>query len=94
MTAKQRLFFAPKNKKLAGVISIKNPTRFKKSITTLKKNGLTVKEKRALVLARNRAGAQLKRKNLSMKERKQFTKIVNTRIPNVSSKARRGKRKR
>ncbi len=38
------------------------------------------KEKRALVLARNRAAAQLKRKALSPKERREFREISKQKI--------------
>lgn len=69
------LFGPPKDKYLAREVSIRSPTAFKESIRTLKKGGLHLNEKSALVLARNRAGAQLKRHNLSPKERAQFKKI-------------------
>ena len=69
------LFFKPKDKRLAKIITIKSPAAFKESIKILKKGGLTLKEKRGLVLAKNRASAQLHRKNLSPKERKQFRAI-------------------
>ncbi len=78
------LFFPPKDRKLARKISIRTPTQFKNSIRELKKHGLTLKEKRALVLARNRAMVQLKRKNLSTRERNQMRAIADTKIPNVT----------
>ncbi len=81
---KQTLFTKPKSKRLARIIDITSPTAFRRSIKILKKGGLDLKEKRALVLARNRAGAQLKRKNLSAKERKQFREITKTNIPKLS----------
>jgi len=65
----------PKSKKIAKIISIESPTAFKQSIKTLKKGGLTLHERRALQLAENRAGAMLKKKDLSKKERKQLSKI-------------------
>ncbi len=74
----------PKDKRLARIISITSPTAFRKSIRTLKKGGITLKEKRALVLARNRAGAQLDRKNLSSKERKQFKAITRMSLPPIT----------
>ncbi len=78
------LFFAPKDKALARKISIKSPAAFEKSIRVLKKGGITLKEKRALVLARNRASAQLKRKNLSPGERKQFRMISKMNLPKIT----------
>lgn len=81
---RRSLFSKPKSKRLARIIDITSPTAFKRSIRILKKGGLTLREKRALVLARNRAGAQLKRKNLSMKERVQFGRISKMRLPPVS----------
>lgn len=80
------LFFKPRSKRLARIISIETPGKFKKSITELKKRGLTLKEKRALVLARNRAKVQLKRKNLSTRERNQFRAISKMTIPKVKKK--------
>jgi len=76
------IFFKPKNKKLARAISIKSPTAFRESIRKVKKmRGVSdATKKRVLVLARARAAAQLKRKRLSMKERKQFRAIVKTGI--------------
>ncbi len=75
------LFFPPKNPSLARKVSIRTPGEFRKSIRTLKKGGLRLEEKRALVLAQNRARLQLRRKNLSDKERAQFKEIANTKLP-------------
>lgn len=72
------------NKRIANAINIKSPTAFKESITKLRKGGVTGKEKKALVLAQNRAKAQLKRKHLSSNERKQFRQIVKIKLPKVS----------
>lgn len=72
--------------RLARIISIESPQSFKKSISRLKMDGITKKEKKALVLAKNRANAQLKRKNLSMKERKQFKEISKIKLPKISKK--------
>lgn len=79
----------PASKKIAKKVSIESPTAFKRSIRKLKRKGLTTHEKRALVLARNRAGAMLKRKNLSTKEKIQMRKIKNTRLPDLKKKIRR-----
>jgi len=81
---KKSLFFPPKNKRLARIITIKSPTAFRKSITKLKKGGLTKTEKKALILARTRAKIQLRRKNLSAKERRQMREISRINIPRVS----------
>ena len=80
------IFFPPKDKVLARKISIKSPNAFRKSIRELKKGGITLKEKRALTLARTRSMVQLKRKNLSMKERKQFKVISQMNIPKVTKR--------
>jgi len=80
------IFFPPKDKKLARKISIKTPNRFRKSISDLKKGGVTLKERKALTLARTRASIQLRRKNLSMKERKQFRSIAHMVIPKVTKR--------
>ena len=74
------MFFPPKNRSLAAKISICSPSAFRTSIQTFKKGGLTLTEKRALVLARNRAGAQLHRKNLSAKERREMGIISRMKI--------------
>ena len=80
------IFFPPKDKALARKISIRTPNAFRKSIKILKKQGLNLKEKKALVLARTRARVQLARKNLSLRERKQFEVISRMRIPKVTGK--------
>jgi hypothetical protein len=80
------LFFSPSNKRLANVISIKNPYAFKRSISTLNKGGLNLSEKRALNLAKTRATLQLRRKDLSYNERKQFSRISKMKIPKARRK--------
>ncbi len=81
---KRSLFFPPKNKRLARAITIKSPAAFRKSIKKLKKGGITTTEKRALVLARTRAKIQLKRKNLSAKEKRQMREISRITLPKIS----------
>ena len=83
---KKTLFFPAKNKRIARDISIKSPVAFRASIKKLKRGGLTTTEGRGLVLARNRAKAQLGRKNLSPNERRQFTTISRMHIPKFPSK--------
>jgi len=83
------LFFKAKDKKLARKVRISSPSAFRTSINVLKRGGITLKEKRALVLARTRAKVQLRRKNLSIKERRQFGTIAKMRVPNVSKPIRR-----
>lgn len=80
------LFGPPKSKRIAKIISIRSPTAFKESIKKLRKGGLTTTEKKALVLARTRASLQLKRKNLSSKERVQFKKISQIKLPMITKK--------
>jgi hypothetical protein len=74
------IFFPPKNKRLARIISIETPQAFRRSIRVLKRGGLTTAERRALVLARTRAKAMLKRRNLSARERREMAEIARTRI--------------
>ena len=81
---KKSIFFPPKDKALARKISIKTPGQFRKSISMLKKNGITLKENKALVLAKTRAKIQLKRTNLSKRERNQMMAIARTVIPRVT----------
>ena len=71
----------PRSRMLADVITIRSPTAFRESIRLLKKDGLSIRERSALVFAQNRAVAQLGRKNLSVAERVQFEKIRMIRIP-------------
>ena len=80
------LFFSPRDKTLARKISIRTPTEFKKSIRAVSVGGVSIKEKRALRLAKVRARVQLRRKNLSIKERKQFSTISKMKLPKVSRK--------
>ncbi len=75
---------SPKSSRLAKIIKIDSPTAFKKSVRILKRGGLSTKEKRALVFAQNRAGAQLKRKNLSSQERRQFKAIIRVKLPRLT----------
>ncbi len=84
MARKNTLFGKPKSMRIARIIKIDSPTAFKESIRKLKKGGLTTREKRALVLARNRSAAQLKRKNLSPKERRQFRAIKKMKLPSIT----------
>lgn len=88
------VFFKPRSKRLSRIISIKNPRAFRSSVRKLNRSGLTVKEKRALVLARTRARLQLRRKNLSPKERRQFRMIASTKLPPATRKSARGPRLR
>ena len=78
------LFFPVKDKALARKISIESPRAFKASIKKVSVNGITLKEKKALTLAKTRAKVQLRRPNLSFKERKQFFAIANMKLPKVN----------
>lgn len=80
------IFFPPKDKALAKKISITSPAAFRRSIRELKRGGVTLKERRALILAKTRATVQLKRNNLSNKERKQFRTISQMNIPKVTKR--------
>lgn len=78
------IFFKPKNKALARKITIRTPSAFRKSIKVLKSKGITSEEKKSLLLAKTRARVQLKRRNLSPKERRQMKAIAETKLPNIS----------
>lgn len=80
------IFFPPKDKALARKISIRTPGEFKKSIKKLKSGGITLKEKKALTLARTRANVQLRRPNLSIRERRQFLAIATMQLPKVTKR--------
>lgn len=93
--AKKSIFDIPvKSKRLAEEISITSPKAFRKSIYDVQhdKDGYTLADERGLYLAQNRAKAQLNRKNLSAKERKQFEEISKIKIPSYKSKKRNGKK--
>lgn len=69
-----------KNKRIADIISIESPTKFRESMKELKKGYFTNNEKKSLVLAQNRARAILNKKNLSEREKKQFIEISKIKI--------------
>lgn len=75
------LFSKAKDKRLASKISVRSPTAFRESIHKLERGGLSLREERALVLARTRGKLQLRRSNLSGKERRQFREISKIRVP-------------
>lgn len=84
MAKTKTIFFEPKSKVRAKIVDITSPTAFKRSIRTFKKSGLTLAEKRSLALGKARASAQLKRKDLSKKERKQMKAITKIKLPKLS----------
>jgi len=86
-TRRKTIFFPPKNRKLEEVISIESPAAFRESIRKLKRMGIGAREKRALVLAQNRAKAMLKKRNLSEKERRELQEIARMPLPEVTKKA-------
>jgi hypothetical protein len=81
---RRTIFFPPRNKKLADIISIESPAAFKESIRRLQRGGLTATEKRALVLAQNRAKAMLKKRSVSANERRQLESIARIPLPPVT----------
>ncbi len=89
LSRNQRLFFEASDPSLARRVSVESPKAFRQSIAVLKLGGLRPVEKRALVLAQNRARAQLNRKNLSSKERREFGTIVRIKLPKVTRRKRR-----
>src|SRR6267378_2711566 len=76
-----------RHKKLADIISIESPAAFRESIRKLKRMGIGATEKRALVLAQNRAKAMLKKRSLSAKERRELQAIARMRLPEVTKNA-------
>lgn len=70
-----------RSKRRADLITIKSPTAFRNSIRELRKGIYTLGDFRALVLARTRATAMLKKRNLSRQERKQILSISKINIP-------------
>jgi hypothetical protein len=84
---RRTIFFPPRNKKLADIISIESAAVFKESIRRLQRGGLTATEKRALVLAQNRAKAMLKKRSLSANERRQLESIARIPLPPVTRTA-------
>ena len=77
------LFFEPKYKEASEQISIESPADARASVKWLTEEYKSAKTRAKLrrlirfaVLARNRAKAMLKRKNLSAKERKEFKEII------------------
>lgn len=83
------IFFPPKHKALARKISIKSPSAFRESIRKVAEGGITLREFRALNLAKTRAKVQLKRKTLSSKERREFGIIAKIKIPAITKKKKR-----
>jgi hypothetical protein len=76
------MFGTPKHKGLAKLIKMDTPADARESsrellrkFNKLEQRPSKVAYKRATVLAANRAGAMLKKKNLSSKERGEFRKI-------------------
>jgi hypothetical protein len=84
---RETIFFPPQHKTLADIISIESPAAFRQSIRRLKPLGIGPREKRALVLAQNRAKAMLKKRTLSAKERRELQSIARMPLPPVTKKA-------
>jgi hypothetical protein len=84
---RKTIFFPPRHKKLADIISIESPAAFRQSIRRLQRRGLDATEKRALVLAQNRAKAMLKKRTLSAKERRDLETIARIPLPPVTKSA-------
>jgi hypothetical protein len=79
--SKGTLFFPPKHKWLADIISLKDPQSARESVRILKqefeKSGRARRRTilRAANLAANRAAAFLNKKNISAKEKQEFREI-------------------
>jgi len=79
---RRTMFVTPKYTKLSKMVKMRNvdearisAMQLKRHFTKLEQRKYRVATKRATVLAANRAGAQLKRKNLSRKESDEFREI-------------------
>ena len=86
-TERRTIFFPPRHKKLSDIISIESPAAFRASIRRLQRMGIGATEKRALVLAQNRAKAMLKKRMLSAKERRELEAIARISLPPMTKKA-------
>ena len=87
--ARQGMSFSPARRKaISQAVSIKSPSRFKQSVRILSKGGLSVQERKVLVMAQDRADMQLQRKDLSSIERRQFKEIKGVNIPPSAKTAR------
>lgn len=86
MVKQTGLFQPAKSKRLANLVDLTSPNAFRMGLMRAKKGGFSLSEKRAFVLGQNRAKAQLQRKNLSPKERKQFMVISRVRLPKVTKR--------
>lgn len=84
---RRTIFFPPRHRKLSAIISIESPAAFRESIRQLKRKGIGAREKRALVLAQNRAKAMLQKRNLSPDERRQLQTIARMPLPKVTKHA-------
>jgi hypothetical protein len=83
---RKTIFFPPRHRTLSDIISIESPAAFRESIRKLQRMGIGAREKRALLLAQNRAKAMLKKKSLSEKERKELEQVVRTPLPPLTKK--------
>ena len=83
MPRKQTLFFRPKYPQLAQKIRISSPLEFRRSIARVMADGYSARDQKALVLAQNRAKAQLNRRDLSPQKRMQFMEIARIQVPSA-----------
>jgi len=74
-------------------VNISSPEAFKCSVKKLKAGGIKPEERRAIKKAQLRAKIQLKRKDLSKKEKKEFRKIMSFELPKVTRPKKRKEKK-
>ncbi|RLE45442.1 hypothetical protein DRJ25_05670 [Candidatus Woesearchaeota archaeon] len=81
---KKTMFFPPRHKKIAAIISIEDPKKARKAVKTLlrrakKTNRRKTKVliKRCMILAANRAEASAKRRNITKKEKRELRTVAN-----------------
>ena len=82
MARRKSLFFPPRHRKIADIISIESPKKARHAIKTLLRMAKKAPRqkkvliKRSIVLAANRAEASAKRKNLSQKEKRELRTVA------------------
>ena len=82
MARRRTLFFPPRHRKIAEIISIESPKKARHAVKTLLRmakkapHRRKVLIKRSIVLAANRAEAASKKRNLSRREKKELKTVA------------------
>lgn len=88
LSKEQKKYFGKRDQSVRRV-SVESPVAFMQSMAVLRRGGLRTAEKKALIMAQNRALAQLNRKDLSNKERGEFATIARFKLPPVTRRKKR-----